>query len=395
MVSGWSSARWYSSEPSRSQTPGLAGRAEDLVVGVPGRAADPPPGHAPDQLLGRDVDQDGGRDPRAAPGERLVERRGLDRRAREAVEDDARGRVGPAEPLQEEPDRDLVGDELPRVHVATRLHAQGCPVAHGGPEEVPGGDHRDPEPFREQRGLGALPGARGAEQDDHVHLIKPSYWRMSSWASSCFIVSTTTETTIRMPVPPSAMSVEIRLDHADEGGQGRDDAQEEGAGDGDPGDHPGEVVLRGTPRPDAGNEAAVLPQLLGGLVRLERERRVEVREADGQQEVQDHVEPRALSEQAHDAPRDGPDGIRRVREVVRDLHREQQDGDGEDDRDDAGLVHPQGEERLAARVHPSASHAGRVLDGDAALPLLDVDDHRRRRAPPGWRTAGCERGPGC
>ena len=35
--------------------------------------------------------------------------------------------------------------------------------------------------------------------------MKPSYWRISSWASSCFIVSTTTDTTIRRPVPPRAM----------------------------------------------------------------------------------------------------------------------------------------------------------------------------------------------
>ena len=265
---------------------------------MPGGPADPAAGHAPDQLLLRARRRGRRRDPRAALGERLVERLGLDGRPREAVEDDPGGRVRPAQPVEQEPDRDLVGDELPGVHVAPRLHAQGRPVADGGPEQVPGGDDRDARgASAEQRRLGALPGAWGAEQDHHVHRMKPSYWRMSSWASSCFIVSTTTETTIRMPVPPSAMFVEAPAGSRPmKGGSGRDDAQEQGAGDGDPRDHPCEVILRGTPRPDAGDEAAVLAQLLGGLVRLERERRVEVREAEGQQEVEEDVQPRALAQ---------------------------------------------------------------------------------------------------
>ena len=41
----------------------------------------------------------------------------------------------------------------------------GRPVADRGPEQVAGGDHRDPEPLREQRRLAALAGTGGAEQD--------------------------------------------------------------------------------------------------------------------------------------------------------------------------------------------------------------------------------------
>ena len=58
----------------------------------------------------------------------------------------------------------------------------------------------------------------------------------------------------------------------------------------DAADDLGQVVLRRAARPDARDEAAVLAQLLGRLVGLERERRVEVREADRQQEVQDDVD---------------------------------------------------------------------------------------------------------
>ena len=229
---------------------------------------------------------------------------------------------GPAEPVEQEPDGDLVGHELPRVHVAAGLDAQGRPVADGGPEQVAGGHDRDAEPvasngawvpfpapgaprrmttFSRRR---MTPRRRRRDASERTRCVserasatpawtsggasrmKPSYWRMSSWASSCFIVSTTTETTIRMPVPPSARPWNCGWIMADERGSGGDDAQEQGAGDGDPRDHLGQVVLRGTPRPDARDEPAVLAQLLGGLVRLERERRVEVREPDGQQEVQ-------------------------------------------------------------------------------------------------------------
>ena len=73
---------------------------------------------------------------------------------------------------------------------------------------------------------------------------------------------------------------EIAEQDADEGGQDRDDAEEQRAGERDPGDDPGQVFLRGPSGPDARDEAAVLAQLLGGLVGLERERGVEVREAD-------------------------------------------------------------------------------------------------------------------
>ena len=111
-----------------------------------------------------------------------------------------------------------------------------------------------------------------------------------SWASSCFIVSTTTDTTMRMPVPPRREVLEAAADGRPMNGGHGDDAQEERAGDRDAEDDPGQVVLGRAPGPDAGDEAAVLAQLLGRLIGLEREGRVEVGEADGQQEVQADVQ---------------------------------------------------------------------------------------------------------
>src|SRR5918993_1885623 len=182
-------------------------RAPDLVVGVPRRAADPAAREALDEVLHGHVHEDGRGDARVPAFEGAVQRVGLDGGAREPVEDDAPGGVIAAEPFEQEADGDVVGNELPRVHVSPRFRAQLRTVADGGAEQVPGGDHRDPEPVREQRRLRALAGTGGTEQDHHVHRMKPSYCRMSSWASSCFIVSTTTDTTIRMLVPPRARSL--------------------------------------------------------------------------------------------------------------------------------------------------------------------------------------------
>ena len=71
-------------------------------------------------------------------------------------------------------------------------------------------------------------------------------------------------------------------------------------------------------------------------------------------------------------------GICELVKYERQLLREQQDADREDDRDDAGLVDPQRQERLAALVHPPAADAAGVLDRDPPLAFLDVDDHGDR-----------------
>ena len=94
-----------------------------------------------------------------------------------------------------------------------------------------------------------------------------------------------------------------REEQADDRRQRRDDAEEQGAGDRDPGDDPGQVVGGRAARPDARDEPAVLAELLRGLVRFERERRVEVREADGQQEVQQDVDGPLRTEELDDPAR--------------------------------------------------------------------------------------------
>src|SRR6266508_2462845 len=204
--------------------------------------------------------------------------------------------------------------------------------------------------------------------------MKPSYERWSSCASSCFIVSTTTPTTMRMLVPPrrsvctpvmSPMSVGMTATM--------------------PRNSAPAMVMRVTTRPR--NSAVGRPGRIPGMnpitldvvsdvVRDERERGVEERERDDQQEVEAVVEERIL-EGAHDAQREvlQPLGLA-VREVLRDLAGQQQDRDREDDRDHARAVDPQRDVRAATGVHTRTAHTLRVLHRDPALALLDEDDRR-------------------
>ena len=68
----------------------------------------------------------------------------------------------------------------------------------------------------------------------------------------------------------------------DQRNQGHE-CQVNGAGEGDAAEHVLEVLGRGASGADARNESAVLLHVVGNLGRVERDRDVEVGEADGQQ----------------------------------------------------------------------------------------------------------------
>ena len=133
------------------------------------RGADAPVGHPDDQVLERDVDVAGSIDVPPGVLERVVERLGLDPRPREAIEDRAVGGVGRLEPIEEDADDRLVGDELPAAHEAVRLAPERGALRDGRPQQLAGREDRHAEPGREGRCLGPLPRPRGAQQDDHGH----------------------------------------------------------------------------------------------------------------------------------------------------------------------------------------------------------------------------------
>ena len=150
-------------------------RVAGLVVDVAVLGADPATGHPADELLGLDLDLERVVDPAAVLGQGPVERLGLGLGAREAVEDDAGARVGLGQPGEEHPDGDVVGDELAALHEAAGLQADRRARPDGGSEQVAGRDVGDGQSLGEDGRLGALAGARGAEQDQEgATRMKPS-----------------------------------------------------------------------------------------------------------------------------------------------------------------------------------------------------------------------------
>jgi hypothetical protein len=71
----------------------------------------------------------------------------------------------------------------------------------------------------------------------------------------------------------------------------RDGRQEQRTRQGDAVEHLGEIALGGWPRTDAGDEATLLADDVGLLLRVERDGRIEVREEDDQERVETDVPP--------------------------------------------------------------------------------------------------------
>ena len=109
-------------------------------------------------------------DPAAARRERAVERLGLAARPRKPVEDGAARRVGGRQALEEDVDDRLVGHELPAAHVPVGRPTQRRSGRDRGAQQVARREDRHAQALGQDRRLGPLPGARGAEKDDDGHL---------------------------------------------------------------------------------------------------------------------------------------------------------------------------------------------------------------------------------
>ena len=111
-------------------------------------------------------------------------------------------------------------------------------------------------------------------------------------------------------------------------------------------------------------------------MRIERHRRVEVREYEHEDEVEHRVEDRRLRE-VRERAADGEDVavMREADEQVAHELRQEQYREAEDYRDDAGLVHAERNVgRDAVRGHADAAHLSGVGHRDRALRLRDVHD---------------------
>jgi len=149
-----------------------------------------------------------------------------------------------------------------------------------------------------------------------------------------------------------------------------DHGKEQRAGHRQARQHAVQVLGGRTSRPDARDEPAVLPDVVGLLHRVEGDSDVEKREQDDQDEVHDHVR---HARRRHEKP------VREVTEALPGRRARDQDGDvhhrrREDDRDDAGLIDLDRDVGRSAAHHPAPDDALRVLDGNPPLSLLDEDD---------------------
>ena len=151
-------------------------------------------------------------------------------------------------------------------------------------------------------------------------------------------------------------------------GQDGQQGQVDRADQGDAGQDVVDGVRGVLARPDARDEPAVLAQVVGHVGRVEDDRDVEVGEEDDGRDVEQVVERHAQVE----LPGDGLQG--RDLDHLGDRRRDGDDRGGEDDRDDAAGVDPQGQVGALAAVDLAADDALGVGHRDAALAPLDEDD---------------------
>src|SRR5262249_23493736 len=96
---------------------------------------------------------------------------------------------------------DPVRYQLAAIYVLLHLAAEiGAPLDLGS-EQVTGRNLWNAQVLNEEARLCAFSAARWPEQGQ-VQRMNPRYWRMTSWVSSCFIVSSATPTTMSRAVPP-------------------------------------------------------------------------------------------------------------------------------------------------------------------------------------------------
>src|SRR6202035_4290620 len=136
-----------------------------------------------------------------APRQHRVEHDRLGDGARKAIEQHAVPGVRLVETCLDHADDEVVGDEPPGVHDRLGLAAERGVASHLVAQHVPRRDMGDAEAHRHARRLRALAAAGRAEHKGD-HLMNPLYWRISSWVSICFMVSSATPTTMRIAVPP-------------------------------------------------------------------------------------------------------------------------------------------------------------------------------------------------
>src|SRR5262245_1359376 len=155
-------------------------------------------------------------------------------------------------------------------------------------------------------------------------------------------------------------------------GNDGDDGQKRGPDIGDAHDHFFEVVGGALARPIAGDEAAVVLQVVGHVFGVKGNGSPEVAEEVNQDDVANVVEVTLALEGGGEVV--GPAVLKRLGHHPEEKHRDQQEAAGEDHGHDAGLIDAQRQPLLGAAVDAPAAHVLGRLRRDAALSLGDGDD---------------------
>ncbi len=154
--------------------------------------------------------------------------------------------------------------------------------------------------------------------------------------------------------------------------QQADDRQIGGAENGDAHQHVIDEFRRALARTNAGDEAAMLLQIVGRLRRIEDDRRIEEGEEHDQPDIGQHVERPSMPEIGGDGRENTIRALRLVE--IGDRRRQQQQRGGEDRRNDARSVELQRQEGRLPLIDAIAVLPFGIGDQQSALRPLHIDD---------------------
>jgi len=153
----------------------LALRVHGLdVINAITHGAHPPPRETADQFLLRDHQVENSVERLAQRGQDSGQTLGLRQRPRKAVEDKPLRAIALLEPLLHHLHDQIVGDQVPSIHIALGPPAQWRASAPGRTQHVAGSQMGQVPLGRELSSLGALARARRPQQNQPRHFMNPS-----------------------------------------------------------------------------------------------------------------------------------------------------------------------------------------------------------------------------
>src|SRR5581483_2799150 len=332
-----------------------------LVVDGAAVEAGPAPGQPVDQVGLRHLYVEYRIDALPPLRQSLVQGAGLLQRAGEAIEQATASGVGLLQPVDDHADCDLVRHQLTGLVVRPGLFAQLRAVADVLAEELAGGYMGQAGLPDDSLRLGAFTGAGQTEQDNVQRecslcltdeaLILPHQQLGLDLAHGIQHHADDDDHATAGYAQRGRTATQADVGAADRAGDERrdgDEPEEERACPGDAQNDAVDVFLRGPPRPDSGDEAALPLQVLRQVLLLEDDERVEEREDNNRDEEQPPVEGIFRTQEAGHAVADIMDEGVVVRfQDLPQVGREDDDRVGEDQRDHSSGVHPQRDMALA------------------------------------------------